>query len=97
MFVDTAAGVTVLRTDGVFDVPAARRLAGSLASAGSAEVRVDLTGVREFHDSGIALLARAIAERRAPTAVQGLQEHHLRLLRYLGFDVGTSASGVALR
>jgi hypothetical protein len=72
--------------DGVFDVPAARRLARELDDHQFADVRIDLTRVREFHDFGVALLAQSIAGRRAPTAVMGLQEHHLRLLRYLGID-----------
>ena len=67
--------------DGVFDVPAAQRLARELDDASYADVRIDLTRVREFHDFGVALLAQSIAGRRAPTAVLGLHEHHLRLLR----------------
>ena len=63
-----------------------------------ADVRIDLTRVREFHDFGVALLAQSIAGRHAPTAVLGLQEHHLRLLRYLGIDCGDAnlAAGVEL-
>lgn len=77
---------TLIRMDGVFDVPAAREVADRLEQAGYSEVRIDLTRVREFHDFGVALLAQAIAGRKAPTAVLGLHEHHLRLLRYLGID-----------
>jgi hypothetical protein len=77
---------TVIRIDGVFDVPAARQVARELDSNQLADVRIDLTRVREFHDFGVALLAQAISGRRAPTAVIGLHEHHLRLLRYLGID-----------
>jgi hypothetical protein len=92
------AGKTVIRIDGVFDVPAARRLAEVLVDAGYAEVRIDLTRVREFHDFGVALLAQSIASRTAPTAVLGLQEHHLRLLRHLGIDCGCAnlTAGVEL-
>ena len=77
----------VIRVDGVFDVAAAQRLARELAEAGEAEVRIDLTRVREFHDFGVALLARALAGRPEVT-VAGLRQHHLRLLRYLGIDAG---------
>lgn len=77
---------TVIRLDGVFDVPAARRLTEELDEARYGEVRIDLTRVREFHDFGVALLAQTIAGRRSPTAVIGLQDHHLRLLRHLGID-----------
>jgi hypothetical protein len=77
---------TVIRLEGVFDVPAARQLAARLDDVVFGEVRIDLTRVREFHDFGVALLAQSIAGRQAPTAVLGLHEHHLRLLRYLGID-----------
>ena len=89
---------TIIRMDGVFDVPAAREVAEKLDEAGYAEVRIDLTRVREFHDFGVALLAQTIATRRAPTAVLGLREHHLRLLRYLGIECGDAnlAAGVEI-
>jgi hypothetical protein len=77
---------TVIQLEGVFDVPAARRLAIELDEAHYGEVRIDMTRVREFHDFGVALLAQTIAGRRSPTAVIGLHDHHLRLLRYLGID-----------
>jgi hypothetical protein len=89
---------TVMRLEGVFDVAAAKQAAAKLDEAGYAEVRIDMTRVREFHDFGVALLAQAIAGRRAPTAVLGLKEHHLRLLRYLGIDCAGAnfAAGVEL-
>jgi len=82
-----ATGSRVFRLDGVFDVPAAQRLAHEIADAGDRPVQVDLTRVREFHDLGVALLARSLAGR-ADVAVSGLRQHHLRLLRYLGIDAG---------
>ena len=87
MTVEAQRGRTVIRLEGVFDVPAARRLASTLADAGYADVRIDMTRVREFHDFGVALLARALAGRPEVT-VAGLRQHHLRLLRYLGIDAG---------
>jgi hypothetical protein len=98
MSANPAESSTVFQMDGVFDVPAARRLAAELDDAPFASVRIDLTRVREFHDFGVALLAQHIAGRRAPTAVMGLQEHHLRLLRYLRIDcVGANlTAGVEL-
>ncbi len=78
-----SAGPRVIRLDGVFDVPAARRLALELDRAGDLEIHVDLTHVREFHDFGVALLARELA-RHERTRVSGLRHHHRRLLRYLG-------------
>ena len=90
MPVNMAEHETVIQMDGVFDVPAARRLARELEDICYAGVRIDLTRVREFHDFGVALLAQSLADRRAPTAVLGLQEHHLRLIRYLGIDGGAA-------
>jgi hypothetical protein len=80
-----AATPLVIRLEGVFDVPAAERLARVLADAGDLVVHVDLTRVREFHDLGVVLLARTLAGKARPS-VCGLRHHHLRLLRYLGFD-----------
>ncbi len=81
---------TEIRVDGVFDIEAARRVAAQLEEAVYADVRIDMTRVREFHDFAVALLAENIAGRKAPTAVLGLQEHHRRLLRHLGIDGGGS-------
>jgi len=98
MTVEPERGRTVIRLEGVFDIAAARRLAATLADAAYVEVRIDMTRVREFHDFGVALMARTISGRRAPTAVLGLHEHHLRLLRYLGIEAGVAnlAAGVEL-
>jgi len=89
---------TVMRIEGVFDVAAAKQVASRLDEAGYAQVRIDMTRVREFHDFGVALLAQTISGRRAPTSVLGLKEHHLRLLRYLGIDCAGAnlAAGVEL-
>ena len=77
----------VIRLDGVFDVGAAQKLAHVITDAGDRRVEIDLTRVREFHDFGVALLARSLAGRPEVT-VAGLRQHHLRLLRYLGIDAG---------
>ncbi len=87
-------GATVIRMDGVFDVPAAQRLADVLEQTDANEqVRIDLTQVREFHDYGVTVLAQALASRGARIAVRGLRQHHLRLLRYFGVDTGGPAIG----
>lgn len=86
-------GATVIRMDGVFDVPAAQRLARTLAQTDANEqVRIDLTHVREFHDYGVTVLAQALAARGARCAVNGLRQHHLRLLRYFGIEAGGSSA-----
>lgn len=79
------AGPVVIRADGTFDVPAAERVARELEEAAGLEVRVDLTRVRDFHDFGVAVLARALAGRRE-VPVRGLRTHQIRLLRYLGIE-----------
>jgi anti-anti-sigma regulatory factor len=75
----------VIQADGTFDVPAAERVARAIQAASGLEVRVDLTRVRDFHDFGVAVLARALATRRQ-VEVRGLRTHQIRLLRYLGID-----------
>lgn len=94
MRVETGQVRTEIQLDGVFDIAAAKRVAAALDDARYAEVRVDLTRVLEFHDFAVALLADAIAARRAPTTVAGLQERHLRMLRHLGVE-GPGASAPA--
>ncbi len=89
-------GATVIRMDGVFDVPAAQRLARALAQTDANEqVSVDLTQVREFHDYGVTVLAQALATRGARIVVRGLRQHHLRLLRYFGIDTGATHTAEA--
>jgi hypothetical protein len=79
------SGAMVIRMDGVFDVPAAKRLARELAATDEHEqVRVDLTQVREFHDYGVTVLAQALSARGAHIDVRGLGRHQRRLLRYFG-------------
>jgi hypothetical protein len=81
----------VIRMEGTFDLPAAREVAEALEAAPAGlEVRLDLTRVREFHDFGVAVLARALQGRRVD--VRGLRTHQLRLLRYLGVDMADSAA-----
>ena len=75
----------VIRADGTFDVPAAERVARAIQAANGLEIRVDLTRVRDFHDFGVAVLAKALASRRH-VEVRGLRTHQIRLLRYLGID-----------
>ncbi len=81
---------TVLRVDGVFDVPAARQVEQALARARPGDaVRLDLTKVEEFHDFGVAVLAQAlkqVAIGGPRVALHGLRRHQLRLLRYFGAE-----------
>lgn len=88
--VRSGTGPLVIQADGTFDVPAAERVARELSAAEGLEVRVDLTRVRDFHDFGVAVLARALASRRQ-VSVRGLRTHQIRLLRYLGIDADGEA------
>src|SRR3990172_1696202 len=77
----------VVRVDGVFDVPAARRLEQVLERAHDGEaIRVDLTQVREFHDFGFAILAQALKHGTRRVALEGLRRHQVTMLRYFGAD-----------
>jgi ABC-type transporter Mla MlaB component len=80
-----------LELDGVFDMPAAQRVAEalSLVRPGGA-LHLDLRRVREIHDAGLAVLARSIESARDRVAVDvtGLRLHQLQLLRYLGVELG---------
>ncbi len=77
-----------IEVDGVFDVPAAKRLAAVLERARAGEgIRVDLARVSTFEDFGLAMLAQALRETRAGrVALGGLRAHQIRILRYFGVD-----------
>jgi anti-anti-sigma regulatory factor len=76
---------------GVFDLRAALGLDETVAlvKRGGAVV-LDLSRVSDFHDAGLAVLARTIQRLDAThrVDVRGLRERQLRLLRYLGVEVG---------
>lgn len=75
-----------IRLEGTFDLPAARLLEYSLKRMGAGDrVRVDFTGVRRFHDFGVAVLAQAVKRSESIVVkIEGLGTHHVRLLRYFG-------------
>ena len=80
-----------IECEGVFDLQAALGLEETLALVREGgKVEVDLTRVREFHDAGLAVLARTIQRTGAThdLDVRGLRDRHLRLLRYLGVELG---------
>jgi len=84
----------LIELEGTFDVPAAMQVAQVLEDAPAGlQVRIDLSRVREFHDFGIALLARALKGR--PADVRGLRQHQVRLLRYLGIETEQDGEPVA--
>jgi STAS domain len=75
----------LIRLDGVFDGPAARRVEATLARARpGTRFRIDLTHIREFHDFGVMVLANAVTRCPVMVALRGLRTHQIRLLRYFG-------------
>jgi anti-anti-sigma regulatory factor len=81
-------GELLIELDGVFDVPAAKRLGRELERVGrGGAVRIDVARVSFFEDFGLALLAQALGETRAGrVALLGLRTHQVRILRYFGLD-----------
>jgi ABC-type transporter Mla MlaB component len=80
-----------IECEGVFDLSSALGLEESLALVKpGARVELDLSRVREFHDAGLAVLARTIqrADASHPLDVRGLRDRQVRLLRYLGVELG---------
>jgi anti-anti-sigma regulatory factor len=76
--------------DGVFDLNAARALdqtVDSVKRGGS--LLVDFRRVRDFHDVGLAVLARTIQRSREDLEldVRGLRERQHRMLRYFGVEL----------
>jgi hypothetical protein len=89
-------GSLVIRMDGAFDVEAVRTIEERLAALPvEAEVYVDLTRVREFHDRAVARLADTLAVTRARVSVRGLRQHQYRMLRYLGVTPSSLDPGLA--
>jgi len=83
-------GELLLKLDGVFDQRAAERIAEALACVGpGGALRVDLSQIREFHDAGLAALARSLSAsgRAVRVVVRGLRQHQVRILGYLGVDL----------
>ena len=89
---ESTRGLTI-RIEGVFDVPAARRVRELVEAAPpDGPVAVDLTRVREFQEPGVAVLAGRVA---APVAVRGLRQHQVRMLRYLGVPAEAMPASIA--
>jgi ABC-type transporter Mla MlaB component len=71
--------------DGAFDITSVQAIRDRIAALPvNAEVYLDLSRVREFHDSAVALLAEVIPLAKARISVRGLRQHQYRMLRYLG-------------
>jgi len=85
-----------IRMDGAFDIESVQVIQSRIADLpGGAEVYVDLSRVREFHDRAVAMLADVLAATRAQVSVRGLRQHQYRMLRYLGVTPGALDPGLA--
>jgi len=86
----------VIRMDGAFDIESVQAIQRRLADLpGDAEVYVDLSRVRDFHDRAVAMLADVLASARARVSVRGLRQHQYRMLRYLGVTPSALDPGLA--
>jgi ABC-type transporter Mla MlaB component len=92
------AASLVIRMDGAFDIDSVRAIQSRIEGLpGDAEVYVDLSRVREFHDRAVALLADVLSVVRARVSVRGLRQHQYRMLRYLGVLPSALDRGLAAR
>jgi len=86
----------VIRMDGAFDLESVQVIQRRIADLpGDAEVYVDLSRVRDFHDRAVAMLADVLAATRARISVRGLRQHQYRMLRYLGVTPSALDPGLA--
>jgi hypothetical protein len=75
----------LIRVDGLPDVASAAEVVSQLGEAGlAAEVRIEFGPKADCHLVPLALVGDAIARRGAPVRIDGLSQHQLRVLRYLG-------------
>jgi ABC-type transporter Mla MlaB component len=75
----------IIRMDGAFDTESAQNIGRELAALpAGAEVYVDLSQVRQFHDRAVAVLGDILVATHARVSVRGLRQHQYRMLRYLG-------------
>jgi ABC-type transporter Mla MlaB component len=89
-------GSLVIRMDGSFDIDSVEAIRSRIQDLPKdAEVYVDLSRVREFHDRAVALLADVLAIATAQVFVRGLRQHQYRMLRYLGVLPGALDPGLA--
>lgn len=88
----------VIRMDGAFDIDSVQAIQSRIAGLPrDAEVYVDLSRVRDFHDRAVAMLADVLTVARARVSVRGLRQHQYRMLRYLGVLPGALDPGLVAR
>jgi hypothetical protein len=81
-------GITQLRFGSRFDVSEAEHVRETVAGMSPfAGLALDFTGVREFQDSAIAVLASTLRPLpREEVQLHGLTAHQWRLLKYFGIE-----------
>lgn len=84
---EQTADTVTLRLAGTLDGSAAEHLRRAIVEAGG-RVVLDCTHLREFKDAAVPQLCRAL--QGGAVTVRGLGEHHSRLFRYFGIDLGGS-------
>ncbi len=79
-----------MELDGVFDLNAALALDRAVGSVkGEGSLVVNFRRVRDFHDVGLAVLARTIQRSREEMEldVRGLRDRQHQMLRYFGVEL----------
>ena len=75
----------LIRVDGLPDAASAAEVVSQIEGAGSSTEVCIVFGPRaDCHLVPLALVGDAIARRGAPVRIDGLSQHQLRVLRYLG-------------
>lgn len=82
----------LLRVSGVFDRASAWKLRERLEDESARELVLDFSGVRDFSDLGVAVLAHGLGLRQARVLFRGLRQHELRILRYCGVSVDETSA-----
>jgi len=83
-------GRVMLRLEGTLDGRTAHQLRDSLGGAEAGEVVLDFSLVRDFKDTAVAVLTRALGA--GPLKLRGLAGHQARMFRYFGFALDSSPS-----
>jgi hypothetical protein len=82
-----ASGEVILRFNESFDISAARDLGTTFrrVSAGK-RIVLDFTQTRDLDYYGLSVVANIISNSAVPVSLLGLNQNHVRMLRYFGLD-----------
>ena len=82
----------IIRVEGLPDVASAAAVVSRLGGADPAAlVRIVFGAKADCHLVPLALVGDAITRRGTPVQIEGLSQHHLRVLRYLGVTMPDGA------